>query len=485
MSSQGLVGTFEGARYARRRPSGDFIELGLWLRLSDALVVVAAAMLSYEVWFATRPPPMEGRVAIGTLILYALLCFWMSPIHRGWRRRPLVRELGVLLLVWTLAFALFSMHALLLQIGDAIPRSWLLYWFVSGYGGMLLARAGMRAALHRMRRDGVDMQRVIVVGLRMPILKLYRHVQTDPGSGIDIVGYFASRHDISTPCGTHVPTRLGGLEALGAYLLEHHRQVEQIWISLPLSERDEFKHMLRMLERYPVPVKLVPDVYELGALNPSVAQIGTMPIIGLRQGGAEHHYLSIKRAEDWLVAALALIVLSPLLLALAIGVKLSSPGPVLFRQRRNGLGGKEFHMLKFRSMRLHAEQQDQLTQATRDDPRVTRFGAFLRRTSLDELPQFFNVLGGSMSVVGPRPHAVQHNTHYERRIQRYMQRHYVKPGITGWAQVHGFRGETPELRSMKKRVQYDLDYIRRWTLWLDIRVIVLTAWKVLGQKTAY
>ncbi|WP_302473251.1 sugar transferase [Stenotrophomonas riyadhensis] len=142
-------------------------------------------------------------------------------------------------------------------------------------------------------------------------------------------------------------------------------------------------------------------------------------------------------------------------------------------------------MLKFRSMRVHAEGAGQITQATRGDPRVTRFGAFLRRSSLDELPQFFNVLGGNMSVVGPRPHAIQHNNHYERVIERYMHRHYVKPGITGWAQVHGLRGETPELRSMKKRVQYDIDYIRRWSPTLDVRIIVLTALKVLGQKSAY
>ena len=142
-------------------------------------------------------------------------------------------------------------------------------------------------------------------------------------------------------------------------------------------------------------------------------------------------------------------------------------------------------MLKFRSMHVHAETPDTVTQAIRNDPRVTPFGAFLRRSSLDELPQFFNVLGGSMSVVGPRPHAVQHNNKYERLTERYMHRHYVKPGITGWAQVHGFRGETPQLRQMKKRVQYDIDYIRRWSPVLDVRIIALTAFKVLGQRAAY
>lgn len=208
-------------------------------------------------------------------------------------------------------------------------------------------------------------------------------------------------------------------------------------------------------------------------------------MIGVRQGMVEPHLLMVKRVEDMVVAGVALVVLSPLLVLLALGVKLSSPGPVLFRQRRHGLDGKEFKMLKFRSMRVHEESSGTLTQATRGDARITPFGAFLRRTSLDELPQFLNVLGGSMSVVGPRPHAVQHNNQYERLIERYMHRHYVKPGITGWAQVNGLRGETPELRSMKKRVQYDIDYIRRWSPLFDLRIISLTVFKVLGQRMAY
>ena len=207
-------------------------------------------------------------------------------------------------------------------------------------------------------------------------------------------------------------------------------------------------------------------------------------MIGVRQGLVDHRFRVFKRVEDIVVAGAAVILLAPLFAVLAIGVKLSSPGPVLFRQKRHGLGGKEFWML----VPLHAcarGGEGQITRATRGDPRVTRFGAFLRRSSPDELPQFFNVLGGNMSVVGPRPHAIQHNNHYERVIERYMHRHYVKPGITGWAQVHGLRGETPELRSMKKRVQYDIDYIRRCSPTLDVRIIVLTALKVLGQKSAY
>lgn len=256
---------------------------------------------------------------------------------------------------------------------------------------------------------------------------------------------------------------------------------------MPLGERDYIKTLLKKLERYPINVKLIPDLFDFGTLNQSGEQIGHVPVINLRQGGVDrdNYFFVAKTIQDKVLAMIALLLLWPLLIIIGIGIKFSSPGPVLFRQRRHGLNGREFYVLKFRSMRVHDDQSQHLKQASRNDSRITAFGAFLRRTSLDELPQIFNVLGGSMSIVGPRPHAAQHNSYYEKLIQHYMQRHYVKPGITGWAQVNGFRGETQELRTMKKRIQYDLDYIRRWSLWFDFRIIVLTLVRVFGQKNAY
>ena len=242
--------------------------------------------------------------------------------------------------------------------------------------------------------------------------------------------------------------------------------------------------MLKQIERFPVPVRLIPDTTGLGALNPGLHQVGDVPMIGVRQGLVDHRFRVFKRVEDIVVAGAAVILLAPLFAVLAIGVKLSSPGPVLFRQKRHGLGGKEFWMLKFRSMRVHAEgrgrspvQRAVIHASPGLAPSCVAAARMNCRSS--------SMSGGNMSVVGPRPHAIQHNNHYERVIERYMHRHYVKPGITGWAQVHGLRGETPELRSMKKRVQYDIDYIRRCSPTLDVRIIVLTALKVLGQKSAY
>ncbi|WP_353084135.1 undecaprenyl-phosphate glucose phosphotransferase [Stenotrophomonas sp.] len=475
------------ARRGRQRVTAEArAALDVWLRVGDLLLVPSAAALTHIATYGWLAPTHPQRVVFGAVLLCTLVCFSLAPVYREWRNRGLVADLWTLFLGWTGVFALFSMYSVLIDVADTVPASWLVGWYSSGLVAMSATRIAIRFRLHRLRERGLDRQRVLFVGLRAPALKVFRLLRSRPEIGKEVIGYFAGPDDIAIRReGADAPKRLGDLDELQAYLDAHRGQIEHIWVSLPLGGRARLKSVLRLLERYPVQVRLVPDITGMGALNPGVHQVGSVPMIGVRQGVVEPRFLMIKRVEDLLVAGAAVVLLSPLLVALALGVKLSSPGPILFRQRRHGLDGKEFSMLKFRSMRVHAESPDKITQATRNDPRVTRFGAFLRRTSLDELPQFLNVLGGSMSVVGPRPHAVQHNNQYERLIERYMHRHYVKPGITGWAQVHGLRGETPRLRQMKKRVQYDIDYIRRWSPLLDVRIIALTVMKVLGQRTAY
>lgn len=457
------------------------------LRALDIATIIAAALLAYWIRFDTWLPAAGYRGVIGTTLLYAVICFTAFPLYRSWRGRGLMRECIVLGMAWTSVFALFAMHALAVQLGQYVSRAWLGAWYLSGFAALVLSRTVLRNGLNMLRSNGHDVQRVVVIGLRTPVFKLQRYLSRNSWVGLQMVGYFQSRHDM-VPSATSSKLPCLGIstpEELERYLQEN--VIEQVWISMPLGDRDRIKALLQVLDRYPITVKLVPDLFDFGMLNQQGEQIGDVPVINLRQGGVDrdNYFVVAKALQDKLVAVAALLALWPFLLAIALGVKLSSPGPVFFRQKRHGLGGREFYMLKFRSMHVHQEGQAEVKQATRGDSRVTRFGGFLRRTSMDELPQIFNVLGGSMSIVGPRPHAAQHNSHYEKLINHYMQRHYVKPGITGWAQVNGFRGETPELRTMKKRVQYDLDYIRRWSLWLDCKIIVLTAFRVLGQKTAY
>jgi len=258
--------------------------------------------------------------------------------------------------------------------------------------------------------------------------------------------------------------------------------VQKIYIALPVDEMGNIDALYVDLMDINVDVLWVPDTTSMLLLNHSVSEVAGIPVIHLNESPltANPSAALLKSALDRVLALLAIVVLSPLMLALAVAVKLSSPGPVLFKQPRHGWNGRVFQMLKFRSMRIH--QDNGVTQATRHDNRITPVGRFIRRTSLDELPQFFNVLMGDMSLVGPRPHAVVHNDYYAQKIQAYMNRHRIKPGITGLAQINGARGETDTLDKMERRVQLDLDYINSWCLWLDIKILCKTPLALLSRN---
>nr|CAA49577.1 gumD [Xanthomonas campestris] len=457
----------------------------LVLRVFDLTMVVASGLIAYRIVFGTWVPAAPYRVAIATTLLYSVICFALFPLYRSWRGRGLLSELMVLGGAFGGVFALFAVHALIVQVGEQVSRGWIGLWFGRGLVSLVAARTLLRGFLNHLRTQGVDVQRVVVVGLRHPVMKISHYLSRNPWVGMNLVGYFRTPYDLAVTDQRQGLPCLGDPDELIEYL--KNNQVEQVWISLPLWRARPHQAAAAASGSLPDQREAGARLFDFGLLNQSAEQIGSVPVINLRQGGVDrdNYFVVAKALQDKILAVIALMGLWPLMLAIAVGVKMSSPGPVFFRQRRHGLGGREFYMFKFRSMRVHDDHGTTIQQATKNDTRITRLGSFLRRSSLDELPQIFNVLGGSMSIVGPRPHAAQHNTHYEKLINHYMQRHYVKPGITGWAQVNGFRGETPELRTMKKRIQYDLDYIRRWSLWLDIRIIVLTAVRVLGQKTAY
>jgi putative colanic acid biosynthesis UDP-glucose lipid carrier transferase len=276
---------------------------------------------------------------------------------------------------------------------------------------------------------------------------------------------------------------LGDVGLLSDYV--ECNRISQVWIALPMSAQEQISNILKALDHSTADIKFVPDLFGLQLLNHSVDQVAGLPVINLRASPLDGNARLIKAIEDRMLAAMILVLIAPLLTTIAIAVKLSSPGPVLFRQKRHGLDGKIIEVWKFRTMRVHAEEGDRVTQATRHDPRITKLGRILRRTSADELPQFFNVLQGSMSIVGPRPHALAHNHQYKDEVENYMQRHRVKPGITGWAQVNGLRGETDTIAKMAARVEYDLYYMQNWSLMFDLRIVALTVVKGLVGRNAY
>src|SRR5688500_1758051 len=303
----------------------------------------------------------------------------------------------------------------------------------------------------------------------------------DPMLGVSFAGYFDDRaagrlQDLPEA------QNLGGLSRLADYARTN--RVDVIYIALPMASQPRILRLLEELRDTTASIYFVPDIFVSDLMLARVVSLGGLPVVAVCETPFYGFNGAVKRLSDLALASLILVLISPLLAAIAIGVKRSSPGPVLFKQRRYGLDGRKIVVYKFRSMTV-AEDGDVVRQATRNDSRITRFGAFLRRTSLDELPQFINVLQGRMSIVGPRPHAVAHNELYRPLIKSYMVRHKDKPGITGWAQVNGFRGETESLEKMEARIRCDLDYLRNWSLRLDLLIIFKTVRLVFRDTAAY
>ena len=321
----------------------------------------------------------------------------------------------------------------------------------------------------------------IVVGAGPLGVKVARALGASGDQGIDFVGYFDDRtddrvHELASK------QRLGGLKDVADYVREN--SIREVFITLPLGSQPRIVELLEQVQGTTASLYFVPDVFGISIIQGRLQDMNGVPVVGICETPFTGTNELVKRVSDIVLASIIIVLISPILLVLALGVKLSSPGPVIFKQRRNGLDGEEIVVYKFRSMRAQ-DNGPVVRQATKNDPRITRFGAFIRRTSLDELPQFFNVLQGRMSIVGPRPHAVAHNEEYRNLIKAYMVRHKVKPGITGWAQVNGHRGETDTIEKMQARVEYDLEYLRNWSLGLDLQIIVRTIRLVFFDRNAY
>jgi putative colanic acid biosynthesis UDP-glucose lipid carrier transferase len=322
---------------------------------------------------------------------------------------------------------------------------------------------------------------VVVVGVNDVGLKFAGICERHPNLFMQVRGFFDDRADERRPAAMPHPV-LGKTGALVQYVREHG--IKMIFISQPISAQPRVRKLIDELQDTTASVYFLPDVYIFDLMQARFDNVGGMPVIAIRESPFMGLNSTVKRASDIVLSLAILLLLTPLLVAIAAAVKLSSPGPVIFRQRRYGLYGEEIIVYKFRSMHV-MENGGTVTQASRHDGRLTAIGGFLRRTSLDELPQFINVLQGRMSIVGPRPHAVAHNEQYRKLIKGYMLRHKVKPGITGWAQVNGMRGETATLDKMEARIQYDLDYLRNWSVWLDLWIVLKTVKVVLTRENAF
>lgn len=366
---------------------------------------------------------------------------------------------------------------------EVFSRELVLGWVLVTPFVMLFAHFGIRKLLYRYRSAKFVVRTAVVIGASDLGCQLRDRIIEEAMLGIDFKGFFDDRDEGRLALSVDERNQLlGKVEDLAEYVKK--QSVDLIYIALPMGLQPRIMKLLDDLKDTTSSIYFVPDIFMFDLIQARLDDVGGLPVVAVCETPFSGMNGFIKRVSDIVLSALILVLISPVLLALALGVKMNSPGPVLFKQRRYGLDGRDIVVYKFRSMTV-CEDGDKIVQATRNDSRVTRLGAIMRRTSLDELPQFVNVLQGRMSIVGPRPHAVAHNEEYRKLIKGYMIRHKVKPGITGWAQVNGYRGETDSVDKMKMRIDYDLDYLRRWSLLLDLTIIAQTVRLVFKDAKAY
>ncbi len=414
-------------------------------------------------------------MALITLVVFQMIG-GMTDFYRSWRGVRFMTELVLLLQNWTLSFV-FS--AGLVAFRSEFNNTFALYfaWYLLSSSGLIICRGVIRFAAGWLRNHGYNTRRVAVVGDLPAGQELLDGFRNEPWLGFEVVGVY---HD-AKPGGV-TSDWVGNFDQL----LDDARagKIHNVYIAMSMNDAACIKRLVRQLADTTCSVILIPDVFTFNILHSRIEEVNGVPVVPLYDTPLSGVNRILKRLEDIVLASLILMLISPVLLGISLAVKLTSPGPVIFRQTRYGMDGKAIMVWKFRSMKV-MENDKVVTQATQNDPRVTKVGSFLRRTSLDELPQFINVLTGGMSIVGPRPHAVAHNEQYRQLIEGYMLRHKVKPGITGWAQINGWRGETDTLEKMEKRVEFDLEYIREWSVWFDIKIVFLTIFKGFVNKAAY
>ncbi|MCI4410084.1 MAG: undecaprenyl-phosphate glucose phosphotransferase [Thiotrichales bacterium] len=427
------------------------------IRLLDILTVVVVGWYLVPNNASNELQFLYARAELASVFL-TLIVFSLFGVYHFWLNKAKLIVLRQVFIAWTSVVLIVATLFFLFKVGEQVSRFWLLAWWLGGLLLMWFVRIVVYSLLGYMRRSGANHKRVVLLGEAGVCERVTEQVLAHPYAGYEVAKIMT----------------LDQVDLLSTGLPGD----DELWLLLPLSQAHHIEPILNLLSQCTVNLRWLPDDSSLLSVWQVPKDLLGMTALDLRVSPmSEPANLVIKALEDRILAAMILLLISPFMLVLAFGVKVSSSGPVFYRQQRHGWNGEAFEMLKFRSMVVHTEDNGQVTQATKGDARITPFGAFLRRTSLDELPQFINVLKGDMSIVGPRPHAVAHNDYYSEQIDGYMLRHKMKPGITGWAQVNGWRGETDTLDKMQKRVEYDLWYIEHWSLWLDIKIIIMTIFK--------
>lgn len=458
----------------RTRANANASIISMVQRFSDIAIIFIGL---YVICLFNKFSYAYGQVLISLAVLVVFqMIGGITDFYRSWRGVKISSELILIIKNWTLSFIIALGISSLFPIPD-VNLNILIQWYLIVVIGFVICRFSIRIGSGLLRKIGCNTRNVAVVGSLPAGINLLRGFMDEPWLGFVVRGVY---DDIKLDDYNGVPYG-GNINDLIKDAREG--KLDRVYIALGMHDEIKIKNIVGQLTDTTCSVLLIPDIFTFNILQSRTEEINGVPVVPLFDTPLNGINMVVKRLEDIVVSSIILLLISPLLACIACAVKFTSPGPVIFRQVRYGMDGKSILVWKFRSMTVM--ENDNVIQATKIDVRITKIGKFLRSTSLDELPQFFNVFLGQMSVVGPRPHAVAHNEQYRTLIQGYMLRHKVKPGITGLAQINGWRGETDTLDKMEKRIEYDLLYIRGWSIWLDLKIIFLTVLKGFINKSAY
>lgn len=459
------------------------INSDLIYRFADSLMILSVVLIAL-IYSNTYNLLGYLTTGLGAAVIFSLIGRF-TDIYTSWSGRPFLRDEAMRTVVtWLATFFIAIFFIFIIKRSTNFSRFVLVSWLVLTPLLLLSSRYALRTAVAHIKRLGIRNRQIAIVGASEAGIRFAESLDQQPELGLQVAGFYNVEDQADTAkCilpskYSYIGNTLDALEAARKGLWD------QLYLALPADRKDFTSRLISQFADTLTPVRLIPDNLTHSLFNARFVEIADTPVLCLYDAPLSIKSTVIKRIEDLLIGSMLLLLTLPVMVIIAAAIKLTSPGPILFKQSRHGLRGETFSVWKFRTMTV-CENGDTVRQATRNDMRVTKVGAFLRKTSLDELPQFFNVIQGHMSVVGPRPHAVAHNEAYKTLIPGYMMRHMMKPGITGWAQINGWRGETDTLYKMQKRVECDMEYIRSWSLWLDLRIIFVTAFKTLHDKNAY
>lgn len=447
----------------------------------DAFIILICGTFAYHFFVANvGVAQIIPRYKLVMVIACLVLMSNWSGLYRSWRFDELAAMLRAVTMAWLGSMMMLMGLAFLTNSGGEFSRAWFLAWSLSTLLVMYVERVLAFLVLRELRKKGFNYKTLLIVGDEVATKPVIKALARAGWSGLKVLATVPANGIESWLRAQPPPQSLEERRRIS-----RSPQLDEVWLCLPLSDEASVRAALQSLRHSTANIRLVPDFFSLKLINHGITEVVGVPMLNLSDSPVTGAVRLFKAIEDFVLGTLIFLLISPVMLLIAIAIKLTSKGPVLFKQARDGWNGQEIMIYKFRSMAVHEESDFQVTQATKNDRRITPLGAFLRRTSLDELPQFINVLQGRMSIVGPRPHAIAHNEYYKELLPGYVLRHKVKPGITGWAQVNGFRGETDTLEKMEKRVEFDLYYIEHLSVWFDLKIIFMTIFRGFINKNAY